>query len=1328
MMGATSFGMVGILNFTILKFEKYFMSYHYSPYIVPLILAALISGWVMVYAWSRRSAPNAVALALMAFSITEWLLGYALEIAGADLATKLFWGKSQYIGITLAPMAWVVFAYYHVNQGKRPTPRKMMPLAIIPIITVLLAFTTEFHGLVWKTIDIQQSGTFSALALSYGPWFWVWSAYSYLLLLTGTVIILRSLGRIQGLYRGQTAALIIALVAPWLGNILYLAKLSPIPNLDLTPFAFAITVSGLAWAIFGYQLVNISPIARDLIVDGMVDGMIALDMRGKIADINLAAGRIIGVPISQAIGKSLADVLSPWPHIVERFREVVEASDEIVVGEGEARRQYAIHISPLSDQKSHALGRLITIRDVNAGFIPQPRFAVRDTQADSLPETESRPAPVPGQPVSILGRFVEFIQTPLKTDIPIPANVNPKWYQARERSFTLILRVAALLGTITLVIAPSFTKLAAGGPFAIIILFFWFLGLARKVSFNVRTIAFLILVYVMAFVETYNFGFSAASFTFFMTLVVSATLLMGRKTGLVALLIAATTLGSFGLLIGGGTYVPINAHEGIPVPRTIQRALTSLLAFSASAAGLVVSVTILMESLNKAWQLETQALNLLQQERDLLEQRVTERTRDLAQAHDEAIKNNNELHKYFMAIEQSGNTIVITDTAGSIEYANPKFFELTGYAADEASGQNPRILQSGEHSPAFYTDMWDTIRAGKIWHGEFHNRRKDGSLFWESATIAPVQNHLGEITNFLAIKEDITAQKELQAKLHQQNEQMTQEIAERMHVQAQNEAFLKDIKALQEIHIQLSQIETPSELYIKMVELAQKRLGFDRVGLFLLNEATGELHGTYGVGQDGQVRDERLYREAITPGHWTYEIEKAHNRVRISENEPIYDAHREIGRGSKADTALWNGYKVIGYLVSDNFVSHGSLRPYEAELISLLGNTFGHLIEQQRAETRLQESEARFRQIVENASDIIYRANMEGHFTYVNPVGVRIMGFKDESDILGRHFLELTSPTVRHKLKRFYDHQFLSGTSNTYNEVPVSTADGREIWLGQNVQTIKDGNQTIGFQAVARDITQIKQTQAALAVARDQALEANRLKTQFLAKVSHELRTPLGSVMGYAELLQEGLYGPLEAEPQDIVGRIVESAHYLTEMVNELLDEAQLETKNMTLRLDFCSPTSLLQKIEARMAVLAKNKGLSFATELIAPFPERLYADEQRLQQILVNLTGNAIKFTKTGAVHIRMYQNEPGHWHIQVSDTGAGIPDEAQKYIFEPFRQVNNAITNENRGTGLGLAIVKQLVDLMGGEIRLESAVGQGSLFTITLPIIKKQAEASNN
>ncbi|HNB51538.1 MAG TPA: ATP-binding protein, partial [Anaerolineales bacterium] len=244
----------------------------------------------------------------------------------------------------------------------------------------------------------------------------------------------------------------------------------------------------------------------------------------------------------------------------------------------------------------------------------------------------------------------------------------------------------------------------------------------------------------------------------------------------------------------------------------------------------------------------------------------------------------------------------------------------------------------------------------------------------------------------------------------------------------------------------------------------------------------------------------------------------------------------------------------------------------------------------------------------------------------------------------------------------------------------------------------------------------IKQDLTELIEARDRALEASRLKSQLLSRVSHELRTPLGGILGYAELLQHEMFGPMNEKQKQTAAQIIDSTNYLNTMVNELLDEAQLAAGNLIIRMAPFSPAQLMKKVEGFLSVIARQKKLVLKTSVSHELTE-LWGDEQRLQQILTNLIGNALKFTKSGEVQADIYSVSPVEWGIKVSDTGSGIPAEAQEMIFEPFRQVDNAITRENRGTGLGLSITKQLVEFMGGRIYLESQVGQGSTFTILLP-----------
>ncbi|MBN1260325.1 MAG: HAMP domain-containing protein [Anaerolineae bacterium] len=248
---------------------------------------------------------------------------------------------------------------------------------------------------------------------------------------------------------------------------------------------------------------------------------------------------------------------------------------------------------------------------------------------------------------------------------------------------------------------------------------------------------------------------------------------------------------------------------------------------------------------------------------------------------------------------------------------------------------------------------------------------------------------------------------------------------------------------------------------------------------------------------------------------------------------------------------------------------------------------------------------------------------------------------------------------------------------------------------------------------------QLKERETELARARDEAVEASNFKSRLLANVSHDLRTPLNAMMGYTEILREGVHGTLSETQLRISERVMVNAKRLLNMINSLLDQAQIEAGKLKLRFQPFSPHELLVESQTIMQFAAEAKGLDFMLEIDDDLPEMLMGDVQRLQQIIINLVDNAVKFTQEGSVQIRLFQAAPTYWAIAVSDSGPGVPPEAQQYIFEPFRQLDGSITREQRGVGLGLSIVKQLAQMMGGAVDLQSKIGKGSTFIVKLPLI---------
>ena len=352
------------------------------------------------------------------------------------------------------------------------------------------------------------------------------------------------------------------------------------------------------------------------------------------------------------------------------------------------------------------------------------------------------------------------------------------------------------------------------------------------------------------------------------------------------------------------------------------------------------------------------------------------------------------------------------------------------------------------------------------------------------------------------------------------------------------------------------------------------------------------------------------------------------------------------------------------------------------------------------------------------AADAIVITDQAGLIQWVNPAFTQLTGYT-EAEAIGHTPALLKSDQHDAAFYQQLWNTILAGAT-WEGEIVNRRKDGRLYVEHQSITALRDErDQIFRFIAIKQDITELVQ-------ARDQALEASRLKSQLLARVSHELRTPLGVILGYAELLEDGTYGKLTGPQRNVMAEIMDSTRHLTDLVNELLDEAQLEARAVKFLNAPFAPSELLHKIATAMSVLTLDKGLAFHTSVAPEVPPVLFGDETRLRQILVNLIGNAIKFTVTGGVQVHLYCPDREHWALEVADTGCGIPAEAQPYIFEPFRQVDGSMTRQHHGTGLGLSIVKALTELMGGIIALQSEVDHGSTFTITLPLIMAAEKSS--
>jgi PAS domain S-box-containing protein len=349
--------------------------------------------------------------------------------------------------------------------------------------------------------------------------------------------------------------------------------------------------------------------------------------------------------------------------------------------------------------------------------------------------------------------------------------------------------------------------------------------------------------------------------------------------------------------------------------------------------------------------------------------------------------------------------------------------------------------------------------------------------------------------------------------------------------------------------------------------------------------------------------------------------------------------------------------------------------------------------------------------IFERMPDSVVVLDVHNRVVDLNPAAERLLSVKAEV-LIGQDIAQVFAS------QRDFVEKCLS-IGDGQAEIKFEGLDGAFRWFDVQMAPLYGRRGVLeGRLSILRDITGRKQSELAVALARDEALRANQFKTQLVSKVSHDLRTPLNAIGGYAELLTMEAYGHLSQAQVTAIQRIQESTKYLNKLIAELLDQAQLAAGKLTLNREPFVLCDLAENTAASVRILAEMKGLDFYIEVDPSMPEILVGDADRLRQILLNLIGNAIKFTTKGLVHVRLCRVDAARWAMEVTDSGAGIPADAQMTIFEPFQQTEKTRTS-HEGYGLGLAIVKELTTMMEGEIRVMSELNQGSTFTVMLPLM---------
>ncbi|MCD6287298.1 MAG: PAS domain-containing protein [Anaerolineae bacterium] len=333
-------------------------------YIGVLAVAALGAILLASFVWRRRMVAGAVPFALSMYALAAWSVTVILTHLSDELPAKLFWTNAQYVGITLAPLMWLLFVLRYTGHGSIITRRNLRLLALHPALVQIAVWTNPHHHLFRKQVWLDTGGGVPMLGTTLGPAFWIHATYTYALMLMSAYFLIRSHFFAPRVYRRQGWTLLIAIAVPWLANIVTITQPARLSYLDLTPFAFIVSGVAIVWGLARNSLLDLAPAAREAVMENMTTGIVVLDQQDRVVDINSAAESMLSVSSKRILGQQLSKVLPHYSYMMSRFRGVGPARDEVTLGEGPSQRIYDLRVSPLRDSRADVIGHLVNIQDI----------------------------------------------------------------------------------------------------------------------------------------------------------------------------------------------------------------------------------------------------------------------------------------------------------------------------------------------------------------------------------------------------------------------------------------------------------------------------------------------------------------------------------------------------------------------------------------------------------------------------------------------------------------------------------------------------------------------------------------------------------------------------------------------------------------------------------------------------------------------------------------------------------------------------------------------------------------------------------------------------
>ncbi len=632
--------------------------------------------------------------------------------------------------------------------------------------------------------------------------------------------------------------------------------------------------------------------------------------------------------------------------------------------------------------------------------------------------------------------------------------------------------------------------------------------------------------------------------------------------------------------------------------------------------------------------------------------------------------------------EKTTNLAIFTDPLGRIVWVNESFTRVTGYILQEVIGRVPgHFLQCEDTCQKTVERMRLAVQNREAFCGVVLNKGKDGRKYWLQIDFQPTYNELGEHTGFVAIEMDVTEQRTIQHELEESTR------------------FLQG--AIDSIPSHIAILDEKGKLLF--VNSHWKRFA----------EANGFQGENYGIGSN-----------YLTITECALGSESGINATEVSQG-----IRRVINGESKSfeyEYPCDSPSQLRWFLMTvSRFDCHEPVRLVVAHLnITDQKNSQQRLLELNRQLTDdlnariLVEENFRsansyldvYRKIVDHHA-IVAETDTAGTIVSVNDAFCRISGYSRE-ELIGKNHRILNSGLHS---KSMWTEMYKSVANGGFwhGEICNRNKKGELYWVDTTIAPLfNDAGKVRGYFAIRADITSLKEAQA-------QAESASLSKSEFLANMSHEIRTPMTAILGYTDILAEHGHNGLSSEEAVVcLDTIKKNGEHLLSIINDILDISKIEAEKMTAEKIEVSPVQIVQDVVELMKVKSKAKGLQLESRFLDSIPKTISTDPTRLRQILVNLVGNAIKFTEVGGVTISVRMDTQSKERIvfDIIDTGIGLTETQVERLFQPFEQVDTSMTRKFGGTGLGLRISKRLAEILGGDITVACSTGGGCIFSASI------------